>query len=144
MNSYAEYRQEINGMSFYTQYEILYVATTPKGKRLVVSPFLADSNEYLPNNIVKLHLGLQTINPTEEVFNIWLDWKVLDYYNGDVILQKSKLVHMSQGLPEEFISIDLPYKTNIHSKIEILVEVISNGRVRYASTAKYKIKEVTN
>lgn len=143
VNTIGDYRQEINGISFHGQYEILYWVKTHDGKSLIATPFATDSNDYLPENTVKLHLGLKTINPLHEKFDIWLDWKLFNM-DGDLILQKSKLVHMSQGLPEEFISINLPYMTNIHSKFETFVEVISNGEVRYSSSAKYKIREVKN
>ncbi len=142
--NYADYKQSFNtGMSFYSQYELVYLATAENGKeKLIVTPFLADSNQYLPGKIVKLHLGLKIINPSEEKFVIWKDYQFTGI-DSDEYLQTSKLVHMSQGLPEEFISIDLPYMTNIHSKVSFSIEVISEKGVLYKSSrALYKIKGV--
>jgi hypothetical protein len=139
LNTIGEYRQDINGMIIHGRYEIVYVTNTNNGKIMIAAPFISDSDNYLPENIVKLHLGLKIINPRHEKFNAWIDWKVLGKSN-DVILQNSYLVHISQGLPEEFISVDLPYETNINSTYEVSVEIVSDGEVRYTSMAKYKIK----
>ena len=137
---YAEFSRSLtNDMTFYSQYEIVYKVDSKKGEIVIVSPFLSDSNKYLPEKIIKLHLGLQVTNPNLYKFVIWMDYQFGEIGENDV-LRKTKLVHMSQELPEEFISIDLPYDTNIHSQIKLTVSVISNGRVLYKSSeALYKV-----
>ncbi len=139
--NYADFHSSLqSGMTFYTQYEILYKANTKDGDKLVVAPFLADSNNYLPGKVIKLHLGLIVNNPSREKFVIWIDYQFLGIDDGKVF-KRSKLAYKAQGLPEEFISIDMPFDTNMHSKVKFAAEVVSNGVVLYKSTeALYKIK----
>ena len=48
-HDFADYHSSlIYDISFYSQYEIIYKAKTKDGEKLVVAPFLADSNNYLP------------------------------------------------------------------------------------------------
>lgn len=140
---YAEYYKSLQSdMSFYSQYEIIYKEDTKKGN-VIVSPFLADSNNYLPNQIIKLQFGLKVINPNREKFVVWIDYQFVEIDTNDELIRKSKLVHMSQELPEEFISINMPYLTNIHSQIRFSVIVIGSnkGNVLYKSTeALYRVK----
>ena len=143
--SYADYQRSfVNDMVFYSQYEIIYKQQTKDGYKLVVAPFLADSNNYLPNEVVKLHLGLSVINPNREKFVIWVDYQFVGIDDNDEFVRKTKLVHKSeQGLPEEFISIDMPYHTNVHSQIHFKIEVFNSKGMLYKSTeALYKIKGV--
>jgi len=139
---YADYSSSLkNGLSFYSQYEIIYKIKTKKGEKIIVSPFLADSNNYLPEKILKLHFGLKIINPNKEHFKIWVDSKFTEI-GTDKVFQKLNFVHVAQILPEEFVSINLPL-TNIHSKVEFFVIITSDsGDILYSSLARYKIKGV--
>ena len=138
---YAEYYNSLtSNMSFYSQFEIIYKAETKKGE-LVVAPFLANSNNYLPNQVIKLQFGLNVINPNREKFVIWVDYAFVEVGTNDELVRKSKLVHKSQDLPEEFISIDMPYVTNIHSQISFSIVILGRNGVIYKSTeALYKTK----
>jgi hypothetical protein len=138
---YAEYHKSFSSdMSFYSQYEIIYKADTKRGN-LVVAPFLANSNDYLPNQIIKLQYGLKVINPYRERFVVWIDYKFVEFDTNDELIRKSKLVYKSQDFPEEFISIDMPYITNIHSQIHFSVVVLGDNGILYKSTeALYKTK----
>jgi len=138
--NYAEYKSSLlSNMTFYSQYEIAYKIKDT----VIASPFFSDSNEYLPNNVIKLHLGLLVRNPNLQKFDIWVD-SIFTGIDTDDYIQTSKLVYSSQGLPEEFISIDLPtHKDN--SQVEVYVSVVSNYQVLYESTkAMYRIKGVSN
>jgi len=137
--NYADYQRSFkNDMAFYSQYEILYKVTTKEGEKLVVAPFLADSNNYLPKKVVKLHFGLSVINPKREIFTVWIDSKT----NDD---RTARIVHKSQSLPDEFISVDLPYfiaKKDTNIKCIVLV-LGKGGNLLYQSPmARYKIKGV--
>ena len=138
---YAEYHRSFTSdMSFYSQYEIIYKADTKKGN-LVVAPFLANSNNYLPNQVIKLQFGLNVINPNREKFVVWVDYAFVEVDTNDELVRKSKLVYKSQALPEEFISIDMPYVTNIHSQISFSIVILGRNGVIYKSTeALYKTK----
>jgi hypothetical protein len=138
--NYAEYKSSLlSNMTFYSQYEIAYKIKD----RIVVSPFFSDSNEYLPNDVIKLHLGLLVRNPNLQKFDIWVD-SIFKGLNTDDYIQTSKLVYNSQGLPEEFISIDLPTHKE-DSQVEVYVSVVSNDQILYESTkAIYRIREVKN
>jgi hypothetical protein len=136
--NYADYKSSLlSDMTFYTQYEIAYKLKD----HVIVSPFLADSNEYLPNDIVKLHLGLLVKNPRLQHFDIWVD-SVFTGLDSNDELQTSTLVYQSQGLPEEFISIDLPTH-KVNTQVEFTAVVVSEDRILYESfKARYKIREV--
>jgi hypothetical protein len=143
-HDYADYSMSLtHDISFYSQYEIIYKAKTKKGYKLVVAPFLADSNNYLPEKIIKLHFGLKVFNPNREKFVVWMDFQFVEV-DGELFQRTSKLVYKSQALPEEFINIDLPYITNIHSEISLSISVIGGeGKVLYQSTeALYKVRGV--
>lgn len=136
--NYADYKSSLlSDMTFYTQYEIAYKSKD----RIIVSPFFSDSNEYLPNDIVKLHLGLLVKNPSLQNFDIWVD-SIFTGLDTDDELQTSTLVYQSQGLPEEFISINLPtHKVNY--QVEFQAVVVSDDRILYESQkARYRIREV--
>jgi hypothetical protein len=110
---------------------------------LVVTPFLADNGNYLPKKVVKLHFGLSVINPKRESFIVWIDFK-------DGLFQKSRIVYKSQSLPEEFISVDLPYafKSNKMKEMKVVCEILvldKRGNLLYQSPmARYKIKGSKN
>lgn len=138
---YADYSNSLKtNLSFYSQYEIIYKVKTKKGERIIVSPFLASSNTYLPEQVLKLHLGLKIINPNKEHFKIWVDSKFTEI-GTDKVFQKMNFVYVTQILPEEFVSINLPL-TNIHSQVDFFVIVMSDGDVLYRSLARYKMKGV--
>lgn len=137
-HNYADYQRSfVNEMAFYSQYEILYKVTTKDGERMVVAPFLADSNDYLPKKVVKLHFGLSVINPRRETFTVWIDSKTNDH-------QISRIVHQSQSLPDEFISVDLPFIAKKDTNIKCIVLVLGKGgNLLYQSPmARYKIRGV--
>lgn len=139
--NYADYQRSFeNGMIFYSQYEILYKATSKDREKLVVAPFLADMNNFLPKKVVKLHFGLSVINPKRETFTVWIDFK------GDEFIQNSRIVHRSQSLPDEFISVDLPFTAKKDTNIKCIVLVLGNGgNLLYQSPmARYKIRGVKN
>lgn len=136
--NYADYKSSLlYDMTFYTQYEIAYKIED----KIIASPFFADSNEYLPNDIVKLHLGLLVKNPSLQHFDIWVD-SIFTGLDSDEVFQTSTLVYQSQGLPEEFISINLPTH-RVNTQVEFSAIVVSEDRILYESSrAKYKIREV--
>ena len=134
--NYADYQRSFkNDMTFYSQYEILYKVTTKDGEKMVVAPFLADSNNYLPKKVVKLHFGLSVINPRRETFTVWIDSRANEN-------QRARIVHRSQSLPDEFISIDLPFTSKKDTTIKCIVLVLGKGgNLLYQSPiARYKIK----
>ena len=136
--SYADYQRSFkNDMSFYSQYEILYMVATKEGEKMVVAPFLADSNNYLPKKVVKLHFGLSVINPRRETFTVWIDSRTNEH-------QTARIVHKSQSLPDEFISVDLPFISKKDTNIKCIVLVLGkSGNLLYQSPmARYKIKGV--
>lgn len=138
---YADYSRSFETeMTFYSQYEIIYKAKTNRKEKLVVAPFLSDSNQYLPEEIVKLHFGLIVVNPKREKFTIWMDYSFNGIGNDEFKIKKSKIVAKSQSLPEEFISIDLPHVTNTHAQVKILIEVVGSEKVIYSTKALYKTK----
>lgn len=137
VHNYADYQRSFeNGMTFYSQYEILYMASTKKGEKMVVAPFLADINDFLPEKVVKLHFGLSVINPKRETFTVWIDFK------DDEFVENSRIVHRSQSLPDEFISVDLPFIAKKDTTIKCIVLVLGKGgNLLYQSPmARYKIK----
>jgi hypothetical protein len=139
---YANFSRSLyNDASFYSQYEIIYQIKDKKNNDVVVvTPFLADSNAYLPEKIIKLHLGLNVVNPYKEVLNVWVDYTFRGIDNKDFFQTKSYL-YKSVALPEEFLSIDMPYSTNIHSQIEFFVTIEKNGKPLYESSkALYRVK----
>ena len=142
--NYAEYHSSLSGsqnMTFYSQYDIAYKVQTKKGKVVtVVSPFLADSNAYLPEKVVKLHLGLKVLNPNKESFGLWVESECVGI-DTDYYIQIRKFVGNSRMLPENIISIDLPHQTDLDSQVTFRVSVIVDGDTLYESTtAKYRIK----
>ena len=145
---YAEYQRSFTtGMEFYSQYEIIYKVKAKKGEMLVTSPFLADSDNFLPKRVQKLHLALNVVNPNREKFTVWIDSKLYQIGKEEKCLfSEKKIVYRSQSLPSELISIDLPYATNIKSKIRCSIIILGReGIILYQSSeAKYKIKGVVN
>lgn len=137
---YAEYHNSLTyDISFYSQYEIAYKIKN----QIITTSFLANSNEYLPEDIIVLHIGLLINNPKRGKFVVWSEFKVTSIDTGKLI-QKTRLKHVAKSLPEEFISIDMPYNTNIHSEIEFSVSVMDySGNILYQSSkALYKIRGV--
>ena len=137
---YAEFHNNLYSNSqFYSQYEIVYIKQIKDNEIVVVSPFLADSNDYLPENLIKLHFGLQIINPYKERMDVWVDYAFIGLGDEEFFHKKSYL-YKSVTLPEDFLSIEMPYATNIHSQVEFQVTVDSNGRTLYESSkAKYRV-----
>lgn len=138
---YAEIQYNLyNDTRFISQYEIVYIQKQKDNEIVVVSPFLADRNQYLPKDLIKLHFGLQIINPFEQKMDIWVDYTFTGIDDKEFFHQKSYL-YKSVTLPEEFLSIELPHNTNVHSQIEFQVTVDSDGRVLYESSkAMYRVK----
>lgn len=138
---YAEYRHSLTGdLSFYSQYEIIY--KTDNGKP-IASPFLADSNRFIPKETIKLHLGVALQNPNLICFDVWLE-SLFTRLDTKETLKTARLIHMSEGLPKEFISVDLPIHKANH-KVECSVIVVSGDTVLYESSkARYKIREVND
>jgi len=142
--NYADYQKSLStDVSFYSQYEIVYKLKINKKDRVIIAPFLADSNGYLPNEIIKLHLGLNIVNPNQEKLNIWVDYKFTGIDTKDVVL-KENFVFKSQKSLESFHSIDMPCSTNIHTQVEFYVYVTLYDNDEYilykSSLAKYRIK----
>jgi len=137
--NYADFSRSFsNDMTFYSQYEILYKVITEKGnEKLVIAPFLADMNNYLPKKVVKLHFGLSVINPHGETFTVWIDSKNDEF-------ETKRIVHMSESLPNEFISIDLPSTSQTDAQIKCYIMVLGKGgNLLYQSPmARYKIRGV--
>ena len=86
---------------------------------------------------MKLHFGLSVINPRRETFTVWIDSKTNDH-------QISRIVHQSQSLPDEFISVDLPFIAKKDTNIKCIVLVLGKGgNLLYQSPmARYKIRGV--
>ena len=137
--NYADYSNSlIYDMAFYSQYEIVYKVKTENGEKTIVSAFASDRNEYLPKDVSKLHLGIRIINPQKTKFVVWMDYEFIGIEN-EFSQRSSRIVHMSQSLPEEFISIDLPV-TNIHSQVKFSVSISNRSGVLYESSeALYKM-----
>lgn len=148
--NYADYQKSLStDVSFYSQYEIIYTAEVNKKKQVIIAPFLADSNVYLPDEdqIIKLHLGLNIINPKDHKLNIWIDYKLTGIDTKDVVLKENFVLYRSQKSPESFYSIDMPCSsnlTNMHSQIEFYTYVTLDGndeQILYKSSlAKYRIE----
>jgi len=143
---YAEYHNSLTGsqdMSFCSQYEIAYSVQNKKGKVVtIVSPFLANSNQYLPEKILKFHLGLKVFNPNKRKFKVWVESEFTGL-DTDYHLLISNFVNVSQILPEEFISINLPYITNVHSQVNFKMMVISDNKILFESPkAMYRLRGV--
>lgn len=138
---YAELSYSLyNDAQIYSQYEIVFVKQIKDKETIVVLPFLANSNSYLPEEIIKLHLGLNIVNPYKEKMDVWVDYVFMGLGDEEFFQQKSYL-YKSVTLPQEFLSIEMPYNTNIHSQVEFQVTVDSNGRTIYESSkAMYKIR----
>jgi len=125
--NYADYQKSFStDVSFYSQYEIIYLVKVNKKTQVIVAPFLADSNGYIPNEdqIIKLHLGLNIINPNQEKLNIRVDYKLTGIDTKDVV-QKENFVFKSQKSPNSFLSIDMPYslKSTKNLQVEFYVYV---------------------
>ena len=138
--NFGEYQSSLNSdMAFYSQTEIVY----RHNKQVIVAPFLSDNNDYLPDGIIKLHLGLLIQNPEKINFVIWSDYRLTDIDNPKKIYNMSRVVALPQSLPEGFVSIDMPFQTNIHGQIDFSVSVLSGERLLYKSTVvRYKTKGV--
>jgi hypothetical protein len=130
-------------LKIFGQYEIQHIVIIDRQKRVFSKPF--DSNgKYLPDRIIKLHLGLMVDNPNREKFEIWIEAKFTELNTGD-LFQLTKYVYKSQMLPKEFISIDLPRNVKPNSEVEFWAKAISiDGNVLYKSSmVKYKIGKHT-
>ena len=123
----------------FSQYEIQYMIIVDKQRKIFAKPFNLNGN-YLPDKIIKLHLGLMIDNPNRKKFEIWIDVKFTELNTGN-LFQLTKFVYKSQVLPKEFISIDLPRNIKFNSEVEFCAKLISiDGNVLYKSNIiKYKI-----
>lgn len=136
--NYADYKRSFdNGMQFYSQYEIAY----QKEGKVFFDPFLSDRNNYLPEKVIELHYGLKIVNPYKVPFDVWMTYEVKNV-DGNEVLKRKEHVYKSQLLPLEFIIIELPHETNIHSNIKCKISVIDNrGETLYESfEAFYKVR----
>lgn len=146
---YADYKTSLStDVSFYSQYEIIYASEINKKRAIITAPFLADSNTYLPKEIIKLHLGLNITNPREHKLNIWVDYRFTGIDTKDVVLKENFVLYRSQKSPESFYSIDMPCSlkaTNKHSQIEFYVYVTLHDNEEHilykSSVAKYRLRE---
>lgn len=140
--NYGEFQSPLNSnMSFYSQTEIVFT----HNKHIIAAPFLSDHNDYLPDNIIKLHLGLLIQNPDKTQFVIWAYYRLTDIDNPEKTYNMSRVVVIPHALPEGFVSIDMPFQTNIHSQIDFSVSVLSENQLLYKSTLiRYKTKGVIN
>jgi len=142
----GDYQNNLNsGISFLSRYEIMY-NVIHNGKEIIhVLPFSSNSNHYLPEQIIKLHLGLMIDNPNQIYFQLWIEARFTEEDTGN-LFQTTKLVYGTQLLPNEFISIPLPINAKPETQIQFWVKAVSKeGDVLYKSSiAKYKIGKQKN
>lgn len=128
------------GLSIYHQYQITTIITE-KGKVIERKKFFyTDLEEALPFNTTSLQLGLLVINPYKQNFEVWSNTEIADLETDKVIFKQKRLRKISQLLPEELFSIDLPLESE-NSKVIFSVYFINeSGKVLYSTnSAMYKI-----
>lgn len=130
------------GLSVYHQYVATQLGKTKNGE-FVESKiiFKTDQNEDLPSNIVGLHLSMTVVNPYEQKFEVWENLEFKNLETDKVYLKHKKLRYISQPLPEELISVDMPLMLDVYSQVIFSVDILDNSGNKLYSTyiAKYKI-----
>lgn len=141
---YGEFSSSLySDIAFNSRYEIVYKIKSQNGKEIfLTSPFVANSNEFIPKNVVKLHLGIQVFNPSEEKLSVWIEYKITEIDTGKT-LSKKMVEYKTLLDPEFFLSIDLPKKSPVDSVVEFQTMIYrSNGGVSLYKSPKvvYKVK----
>ena len=134
------------GISVYHQYVITILSKDKNGKFVVVeSLFKADLKEFLPSNVAKLKVAMLILNPYNQKFEVWENLQFTNLKTNRVYLKQKKLRYMSQLLPEELISLDLPLVEK-DSQVIFSVDILNeSGKLLYSTyRAEYKIGSQNN
>jgi hypothetical protein len=130
------------GLSVYHQYVAIHLGKTKNGE-LVKSEiiFKADQNENLPSNIVGIRLSIRVINPYNQKFEVWENLEFKNLETDKIYLKHKKLRYISQPLPEELISVKMPFVLDVYSQVIFSVDILDeNGNKLYSTyIARYKI-----
>ena len=130
------------GLSVYHQYIITTASVDAKGKIVEVESLLkSDLKEDLPSNVVKLKVAILVLNPYNVKFEVWENLQFTNLETNRVYLKHKDLRHVSQTLPEELVSVDLPLVIKEHSQVIFSVDVLNeSGELLYSTySAEYKI-----
>ena len=135
------------GLSVYHQYIITTVSVDSKGKIVQAESLLkTDLKDNLPSNVVKLKVAILVINPYNVKFEVWENLQFTNLETGRVYLKHKDLRHVSQTLPEELVSVDLPLVIKEYSQVIFSVDVLDeSGKLLYSTySAEYKIGSNNN
>jgi len=135
------------GISVYHQYIITTASVDSKGKIVQAESLLKpDLKDNLPSNVVKLKVAILVINPYNVKFEVWENLQFTNLETGRVYLKHKDLRHVSQTLPEELVSVDLPLEIEKHSQVIFSVDILDeSGKLLYSTySAEYKIGSNNN
>ncbi len=135
------------GLSVHHQYIMTTASVDSKGKIVVVESLLkADLNENLPSNVVKLKVAMLVLNPYNVKFEVWENLQFTNLETGRVYLKHKDLRYISQTLPEELVSVDLPLVIKEYSQVIFSVDIVDeSGKLLYSTySAEYKIGSNNN